>query len=57
VDKKQIFVPLTITDPLTGQVRVLSPEEQEAMLEQGILLPGSAIPSKSNLEQDHGQHA
>lgn len=51
--KIQVFQPLKVIDPLTGKEIVLSPEEQEEMLERGIMLapsrkkkPTNSAPSK-----------
>lgn len=35
---QQIFNPIKIIDPLTGKERVVKEEEQEEMLEKGILI-------------------
>lgn len=44
---KNIFKKLEVIDPLTGKKRILSAEEQERMLEKGILLsPKSIISNK-----------
>ncbi|MFC1721439.1 hypothetical protein ACFL0Z_00815 [Patescibacteria group bacterium] len=45
--KKKIFKPVKMKDPLTGKERVVTPEEQEAMLEKGIFL-GAAVSDKSD---------
>jgi len=47
----QIFEPLEIIDPLTGQKRVLSPEEQEELLEAGIIIGPVSLPPKPKEEE------
>lgn len=38
-----IFKPIKVIDPFTGKKRVLSPEEQELMLEKGMLIDPSTV--------------
>jgi hypothetical protein len=38
VKRMGIFKPIKIIDPLTGEERSITPEEQEEMLEKGIFL-------------------
>lgn len=35
---KPIFKPKKVIDPLTGEERILTPEEQEELLEKGIFI-------------------
>ena len=35
---RQIFHPIKIIDPLTGEERVVTEEEQEEMLEKGMVI-------------------
>jgi len=38
-----LFKSIKIQDPKTGEIRILSPEEQEAMLEKGIMIDPKLI--------------
>ena len=40
---KKIFKRLKVIDPLTGKKRTLSPQEQELMLQKGILISPKSI--------------
>jgi hypothetical protein len=42
-----IFKARKIIDPRTGKERVISPEEQEVLLEKGIILDFSLPPNES----------
>lgn len=45
--EKEIFKPKKVKDPLTGKERVLSPEEQEELLEKGVFIDPAEDKKKS----------
>lgn len=50
-----IFKPIKIRDPKTGEERILTPEEQEELLEKGVIIDVPAVTEKTKPEDDNGE--